>query len=410
MAVPSFGITHYLCKRLSIEDEKTRVLVAAYVSTLCTVVLCAALLCLLIFYFCKNTLKLSSTQCMLLTLFWGFGTLAFSYSTTFYCHLPAAFFSFLSFVLLVQLKHNGHHHRLYFFLAGCSAATAVLIEPSAVFSLACIFVYLISFKTGRRGAIFFILGCIPPGTVQCFYNTICFGGPFSTSYAYSNKDVMVKVNGSLFGLARPRVILELLMLPYRGLLVSSPVLLMALPGIWLIFKKNALRAEALVCLSTSALLFIFIACTYAWYGGSSVGPRYLLPAFPFAFMLTAFAIKKFPRLFILLGCISIIINLSITLVGNEIPGDVKNPLINAIAKNIAAGKVSINPVPFSHFDRYSNIYQLADMHLWQPNFNSFNLGEALFPQNTASLLPLLIFWFLWGYAWIKNLLPQASNT
>jgi hypothetical protein len=81
---------------------------------------------------------------------------------------------------------------------------------------------------------------------------------------------------------------------------------------------------------------------HAWYGGTSVGPRYFVPAFPFAFILTAFAIKKFPRLFILLGCISIIINLSITLVGNEIPGDVKNPLIDAIGKNIAARKVSIN--------------------------------------------------------------------
>ena len=30
-----------------------------------------------------------------LTLFYGFGTIAFSYSTTFYCHQPAAFCSFL---------------------------------------------------------------------------------------------------------------------------------------------------------------------------------------------------------------------------------------------------------------------------------------------------------------------------
>ena len=59
------------------------------------------------------------------------------------------------------------------------------------------------------------------------------------------------------------------------------------------------------------------------------------------------------------------------------------------------GSVSINPVPFSHFDRYADIYQLADIDRWQPNFNSFNWGEYLFPHSLTSVLPMLLFWLAW---------------
>ena len=133
-----------------------------------------------------------------------------------------------------------------------------------------------------------------------------------------------------------------------------------------------------------------------------MGPRYLLPAYPWFLLLAGFSLTSFPRVFKIIALLSILINLSITIVGNEIPLEVKNPVGDVVFKKLLSGNVSINPFPLSHCENY-NIYELAQMDTWKPNFNSFNLGEFLFPHSLASLLPLIFFWFIWGYWWKKHI-------
>jgi len=211
--------------------------------------------------------------------------------------------------------------------------------------------------------------------------------------------------GKLFGAPHPSKLLKLLFFPYRGIFVSSPILLMMIPGTFLLFKIKKWRFETIACLSISFIFLMFIACFYAWHGGSAAGPRYLLPAYPFAFLLTVFALKKFPKTYIALGAVSVIINLSITLVGNEIPREIKNPLVDVVLSNILKGNVSINPTPFSNFINYPSIYKLSNIETWTHNFNSFNLGELFFPNQIASLLPLLCFWIIWALIWLKYSKP-----
>jgi hypothetical protein len=206
-------------------------------------------------------------------------------------------------------------------------------------------------------------------------------------------------DGKLFGIPTPSKFIKLIFFPYRGILFSSPILLMMIPGTFLLLKVKKWRCETIACLTISFVFLMFIACFYAWHGGSAVGPRYLLPAYPFAFLLTVLALKKFPKTYIALGAFSIIINLSITMVGNEIPREIKNPLADVILSNILKGNVSINPIPFSNFNNYPNIYKLSDIKNWTHNFNSFNLGELFFPNQLSSLLPLLCFWIIWTFIW-----------
>jgi hypothetical protein len=170
---------------------------------------------------------------------------------------------------------------------------------------------------------------------------------------------------------------------------------MTIPGIVLLFRKKNLRAELLFAAAVSLIFLMLIASIHAWYGGSAPGPRYLVPAYPFMFLLTVFAFKKFPRTYAAIAALSICINLAITIVAINIPGDIRFPLRDVVLKNILQGSVSINPVPFAHFDQYPNIYAMADIKQWQPNFNSFNWGELLFPHSLMSVLPLLIFWLVW---------------
>ena len=415
MAVPPFAITEYFLKHLFPHDEERQVLYSSYISTLFTTTLLAALLCLLIFHVFHHFFQMGVINSFLLTLFFGFGTIAFSYSTTFYCHQPAAFCSFLSFALAMHIRHgDSQRKKALAAFAGFSAASGVVIEPSTIYILAAIAMYLMSFKEGRRCITFFILGCVPPGIVQGFYSFMCFGSPLTSSYNYSNDVVMWKVKGRLFGMPDPMRFYYLLFSPYRGLFFSSPILLMAIPGIYFFFKDKRWRSEAVFCTAVSVFFIVYIAGFHAWHGGSTAGPRYLLPAYPFFFLLAGFSLKRFSKTFKVIGFVSILINLSITIVGNEIPRDIQNPLWQVVFKNIIAGNVSINPVPFSHFNNYDNIYELAKIERWNSihNFNSFNLGEILFPHYLFSILPLVCFWVIWGLWWNKflSILRKRNGT
>lgn len=247
-----------------------------------------------------------------------------------------------------------------------------------------------------------MVGCVPPAMIQGFYNFVCFGNPLTLSYNYANELVMWKVDGGLFGAPSPQRLFMLLFSPYRGLFFSSPILLMALPGCFLFFKNGKWRTEAFLCTSVSLFFIIFIAGFHGWHGGWTVGPRYLLPAFPWFFLLAGFSLIPFPRVFKTVALLSVLINLSITIVGNEVPLEVKNPLGEVVFKKLVSGTVSINPFPLSHCENY-NIYELAQMDTWKPNFNSFNLGEFLFPHSLASIIPLICFWIVWGFWWKRRL-------
>jgi hypothetical protein len=406
LAVVPFGVTEYVLKHLFPSDVERQVHLSAYLSTLSITSLSSTLLCLLLFFSCNHFFGVSRKNSLIVTVFFGFGTLVFSYSTIFYAHMPAAFFSFLSFVLALSIKHDDpQKKRGRALLSGFSSATAVLVEPSTVLILGCIMAYLMSFKEGRRCIPFYLLGCIPPGVLQGFYNTVCFGGPLASSYEYANEAVMFEVEGGLFGFPHPKNIIKILFLPNRGLFASSPVFLMALPGIVLFLKERKWRPEAVFCASVSLLFILFIVSYYAWHHASTPGPRYLLPAFPFFFLAAVWALTPFPKTFKIVGVLSILINLTITLVGNEIPHDIENPLTDFILKDIVAGRVSVNPVPFSNFANYP-IDALADREKWTPNFNAFNLGEIIFPHSPASVLPLIGFWMIWWFIVWKRFLEQ----
>ena len=407
LAVPFFAVAEYCLHYLMPDAAERQVLFSAYFSTVGTTAFLSALLALLIFHIFHHFFQLSLRDAFVLTLFYGFGTIAFSYSTTFYCHQPAAFCSFLSFVAVLYLRRETVRHKgLWMVLAGFCAASAVLLEPSAILLLVAVFIYLVCGKESRRYFPWFLLGCVPPGLVQCAYNSICFGHPFASSYSYANDVVMWKVEGRLFGMPSPLRLLQLLFSPYRGLFVSSPILLMSLAGVVLSVKAVRWRAEALLC-SLAALFFVlFIASFYAWHGGSAIGPRYLLPVIPFLFFLTVFAYRRYPKTVSVIGVLSLLINLSVTLVGNEIPRTVGHPLRDVIWRNLLEGKVSINPVPFSNFAAYPSIYELAQVGNWPSNGNSYNLGEMLFPHTLASILPLVCIWIVWGVLWRKNLQRQ----
>ena len=80
--------------------------------------------------------------------------------------------------------------------------------------------------------------------------------------------------------------------------------------------------------------------------------------------------------------------LAISLVAVEVPMQIRNPLFDFVLPYLAEGKVSVNAQGLDDYRRppaYPK-RQAPD------NWNSFNLGELVWPHSALSALPLLAAW------------------
>ncbi len=117
----------------------------------------------LLFYVCVRLFNLGINEALFLTLAFGLGTLAFPYSTAFYCHQPAAFCLFFSLVLALHIRHGSSQKKQTLAAAaGLLGATGVLIEPSSLYLLAAVFIYLVGSKSAGSTAPFSSWAAYPP--------------------------------------------------------------------------------------------------------------------------------------------------------------------------------------------------------------------------------------------------------
>ena len=66
--------------------------------------------------------------------------------------------------------------------------------------------------------------------------------------------------------------------PGKSVFLFAPPLVLALPGVWLLARRN--RALGVLAASTPVLYLLFFARYTQWEGGYSFGPRYLVPVIP----------------------------------------------------------------------------------------------------------------------------------
>jgi hypothetical protein len=115
------------------------------------------------------------------------------------------------------------------------------------------------------------------------FNASTFGGPFTT--AYQGYQPAFQTGGGAFGVVnlvapKPREFL-LAVIGDRGLFSLTPIMLVAVGGcIIAIRAKGRSRPDAIVALVLLGL-FLLTSTGIEAYGGSSPGPRYLVPILPF---------------------------------------------------------------------------------------------------------------------------------
>lgn len=203
----------------------------------------------------------------------------------------------------------------------------------------------------------------------------------------------------MFGMPQLDVMIKLLFSSHRGLLFTSPVLILSCLGFWLMTTRYKRHAE----ISLFAAVFIgFLLMNFSfnhWDSGWSIGPRYLIPALPFLSLPLAVVFEKLPRTTLAAASLSAMIMLVATAVDPQPPTGVQNPLAHYIlplvrgetlvfetlSNLIIQGPVSANPIGF-----YESWYHpVFDPGIIERRWNSFNLGEFFWPASLSSLLPLL---------------------
>src|SRR5271155_2062834 len=235
----------------------------------------------------------------------GLGTMVLPLSQLFFSHVFTTFLSFAAFWLMLR-ERDGPPSPMLLGLAGLAMGYAFSSEYPTFFAAIVLGLFLLSRKDSlspagvlRRGGAYVaggLVGIVP----LLLYNHSAFRS--WTHLAYS--DVPRQQKG-FFGIGAPSLrVLSTLLLDSRGLLTLSPVLLMAVIGTVMLYRRGK-RAEALTIGGICLCFLGYNSGYYLPFGGGSVGPRFLDTMLPFIAFPIALALKRFPGPTIALAAISI---------------------------------------------------------------------------------------------------------
>jgi hypothetical protein len=179
-------------------------------------------------------------------------------------------------------------------VAGLSLSLAAASRPAAIPICAVLFGFL-TYRSRRRMTPALIAAAIP-AALTMLYNAVYFGGPFGFGRSLEGR----------FLNALPESIAGLLVSPARGLLIFTPIALLALWEIALQARRDPL---ARVLLAAVVAHFTFIAAWNEWHGGESFGPRLLTDMLPALFFYLPGAFARWPVGAAVLGSVSIAVQL-----------------------------------------------------------------------------------------------------
>jgi hypothetical protein len=220
-----------------------------------------------------------------------FGTIAFTYSMQLISHHLLGLLLFYSACSLRLQKEDQQFSSKRLLIAGAANGLALMMEYPAVFPVAMICLYAIYRIRKWKGLFFFAVPIFACGMLMLAYNYAIFGTPFDVTYRHMTGWHNPYHAVGIVGVTIPSfdALYGLLVSRHHGLFFSSPVLILALPGLFFFIRSKEWQIEGwLFSLISFSFLFIYGGFGY-WIGGYAFGPRYLGPAIPFLATAAYFA-------------------------------------------------------------------------------------------------------------------------
>jgi len=166
-------------------------------------------------------------------------------------------------------------------LAGASFAAAFVMRPTGAIAL--VAMGIVFTARGPKAVIAYGLGSLIVGVLLIAFNMQVWGEIIPPYYNPGRIAVSATVWQALAGN---------LISPARGLLVFSPVLLLALPGFYLALRTRDDRPLGLALLVAVLTHWIVVSRFPHWWGGHSFGPRFMSDILPFLLVALAFTIQR----------------------------------------------------------------------------------------------------------------------
>jgi hypothetical protein len=232
----------------------------------------------------------------------GIATLVLPFLGLYFAHILSAMLGFAAFAVLWS-ERDGHRRLWLVAAAGFLAGFAVVVEYPLALTAVVLGVYAISRRpVFSRGLVW--TGGVFAGLLPLLaFNRWAFGSFTQLSYSHlvvnSKPGPPIVAEPTEQGF-QPRVAVELL-LSARGLLTLAPIVAVGIVGAVFLYRRR--RAEALT-VGAIAGSFLIYNTSFIYFGGFGPGPRYLIPALPFAVVGLAAACRRLPVTTLALATVS----------------------------------------------------------------------------------------------------------
>lgn len=208
-------------------------------------------------------------------------------------HTPSLLAMTLTLYLAVRLDRAGPGKgpRLdrWVVALGASAAAAAIVRPTNLVFAVLLVGWIV---VRRRGAAVstsasVLLGFVGMATVFVAANLLLLGEVVPAYYSAGR---------IVFGGWFPEAVAANWVSPSRGLLVASPIVVLAVPGTVLSWRDRDHRALPVALWLSVAAVTVSVSAFPHWWGGHSFGPRFMTEAVPQLFVLALPAVDRLAEL------------------------------------------------------------------------------------------------------------------